>query len=407
MNVTFPIRWIPGRAASRSPQQSLRPRDFDPPIFTRLLVLQPTPFCNLDCDYCYLPERDNRARMSHETIGMAVRRLAEDGLLGPALTVVWHAGEPLVLPPGYYERAFDVVAAALPATCEVTHSFQTNATLIDDRWCDLFEKYRVQVGVSVDGPAVVHDAHRRTRDGKGTHAAVLRGLATLRRRGIGHHAIAVVTAEGLCHPDAIHDFFVEEGIVHVGFNFDEAEGGHGDSSLVGREQQHGAFIECMLGHMFASGERYQVRELAGALETIATSLPEYRWRGRSFPYNVQTIPFAMVSVAWNGDFSTFSPELLGQPEAGAQSFVFGNVLASGYLDGAQDQAFTRFWATVRAGVDACRESCTYFDFCGGGSPANTLYENGSAASTETLYCRLMVQTPLETVLTHIERDVRD
>jgi sulfatase maturation enzyme AslB (radical SAM superfamily) len=27
--------------------------DFDPPLHTRLLILQPTPFCNLDCDYCY------------------------------------------------------------------------------------------------------------------------------------------------------------------------------------------------------------------------------------------------------------------------------------------------------------------------------------------------------------------
>jgi sulfatase maturation enzyme AslB (radical SAM superfamily) len=30
-------------------------KDFDPPPSTQLLILQPTPFCNLDCDYCYLP----------------------------------------------------------------------------------------------------------------------------------------------------------------------------------------------------------------------------------------------------------------------------------------------------------------------------------------------------------------
>jgi len=27
----------------------------------QLLVIQPTPFCNIDCRYCYLPDRSNKA----------------------------------------------------------------------------------------------------------------------------------------------------------------------------------------------------------------------------------------------------------------------------------------------------------------------------------------------------------
>ena len=33
-----------------------------------LFILQPTPFCNLDCDYCYLPDRGNRARISEARV---------------------------------------------------------------------------------------------------------------------------------------------------------------------------------------------------------------------------------------------------------------------------------------------------------------------------------------------------
>ena len=49
---------------------------------TRLLILQPTPFCNLDCDYCYLPNRDDTRRMSIATVRLAAQRLVDDGLAG-------------------------------------------------------------------------------------------------------------------------------------------------------------------------------------------------------------------------------------------------------------------------------------------------------------------------------------
>ena len=33
-----------------------------------LLVLQPTPFCNVDCSYCYLPDRQSTQQMSAELL---------------------------------------------------------------------------------------------------------------------------------------------------------------------------------------------------------------------------------------------------------------------------------------------------------------------------------------------------
>lgn len=391
------------RLGQRRIETPFRATDFDPRLRTRLLVLQPTPFCNINCDYCYLPDRNNPARMSTATVRRAGQRLIEDDLLGDSLTVVWHAGEPLVLPPTYYQDAFAALREVLPSSTAISHSFQTNATLVDDEWCEFFLHHQVRVGVSVDGPAFLHDAHRRTRAGKGTHDRVQRALLTLGRYGVPYHAIAVVTAEALSHADAVHDFFVEADIHEVGFNFDEAEGGHSTSSISGREQGHGAFLERMLGHMNASGGRYQVRELVHAYHVIANGTPHYRWRDDVLPDNAQTIPFAIISVAWNGQFSTFSPELLGQSNIEYENFLLGDVMRTGYLASTDTDLFRRLWSAVRRGDEHCRQRCAYFEYCGGGSPANKLYENGSIESAETLYCRSMIQRPLETVLVSIEQ----
>lgn len=393
------MRVLPRAAAAAR----VRQQDFTPRLQTQLLVLQPTPFCNIDCSYCYLPQRDDRSRMDIHTVRLAARRLREDGLLGAELSVVWHAGEPLVLPPAYYEEAFAVIAEELPGT-EVTQAVQTNATLMSDVWCAFFLKHRVQLGVSVDGPAHLHDRHRRTRQGGGTHAQVLRGMALLRAQGVPFHAIAVVGAATLAEPDAFYDWFAAQGITELGCNFDEAEGPHLQSSLAGHEAAHAAFMARLLERALRGP--VVVRELAAAWRALREPLPRWQWLEglgqQRWPANTQVQPLALVTVAHDGSFTTFSPELLGQPAPAFGNFVLGHVQHGGYLQALRSDGFARLWSAIASGISACEKSCAYFDVCGGGAPANKFYEHGSFAATETLHCRSMVQRPFNAVLQRAE-----
>jgi uncharacterized protein len=377
--------------------------DFSPALRTRLLILQPTPFCNIACDYCYLPHRDSAARMSIATIRRAAERLRDDALVGPELTVVWHAGEPLAVPISFYDEAAAVLNDVLAPHCAVTHSIQTNATLIDERWCELFSRHGMRIGVSVDGPESLHDLHRRTRNGHGTHARVLDGMARLRAHGIPFHAIAVVTPATFAQADAFIDFFEAQGVTELGCNFDEAEGLHERSSLIGHESAHAAFIERLIDRSTAAGSRLRVRELAHAVHLVTHSLPTVRWHTESWPDNAQTLPFALITLAHDGSFTTFSPELLGQPSTEFNDFVLGNVATAGFLASARQEHFERLWSAIRRGTAECERSCAHYSFCGGGAPANKFYENGNLASGETLYCRTMVKRPFEAVLARLER----
>jgi uncharacterized protein len=399
------LHWRPTRrlpCAAGLDEDVFSPSDFLPRLRTQLLILQPTPFCNIRCDYCYLPDRDTRTRMPMDVVRAAVRRLVEDDLLGEELTVVWHAGEPTVLPPAWYEDAFAAVRQEIGGRAVVTHSMQTNATLIDASWCDFFLRHGVRLGVSVDGPAALHDAHRRTRNGHGTHALVRRGMRFLREAGVPFHAIAVVTAATLADADAFVDFFEAEGVQDIGCNFDEAEGGHAVSSLDTHEASHAAFVERLLDRTLAADGRLRMRELQHAFEAIRRGLPTVAWRGRTWPLNSQALPFALVTVAVDGRFSTFSPELLGQASPAHEDFAFGDVRQTGYFEATRGPAFARLWREIRSGIASCERCCAHFAYCGGGAPANKFFENGTFASTETLYCRTMVQRPFDVVLRRLE-----
>src|SRR4051812_11548630 len=149
------------------------------------VVMQPTTLCNLDCVYCYLPHRGLDNRMSVEVAGAvadSVNRWAADH---ERFSVVWHGGEPLATG----REHLSALMAPFPG---VEHHVQTNATLIDDAWCEFFARTRMRVSVSVDGPAARNGA-RVNRGGAPAYQRILRGIDSLRRHGIGFSALCVVS----------------------------------------------------------------------------------------------------------------------------------------------------------------------------------------------------------------------
>lgn len=366
----------------------------------RLLVLQPTPFCNLACDYCYLPDRDDRSRMSLGTLRRVFERLAESRLFGPEISVVWHAGEPLVVPLSFYRDACALIDEITEDRVDVRHCVQTNGTLIDAAWCRLLLERHFYVGVSIDGPAFLHDQHRRGRSGGSTHARVMRGIRALQDWGVPFHVICVLTRESLVFADEIFDFFMSAGITNVGFNVEELEGVHRATSLEGQDAEEAMrrFLARFLDRVVMSGHAMAVREfdaLLGSLGSIACSAEDG---------NDQTTPGRILSVDHAGSFSTFSPELLGFRSERHGDFRFGNVWTDSFASIAGNPAYRVVMKDVEEGVRRCRRDCEYFRVCGGGAPANKLFETGSFTASETLFCRLTRKAVADTVLNWSERE---
>jgi uncharacterized protein len=359
-----------------------------------LLVVQPTPFCNLDCSYCYLPDRANKQTIEPDVLERVFAWTFTSGLARAPFTVVWHAGEPMVLGTDFYAAAFEVISRHNSAGVDVGHSIQTNATLVDDAWCDFIRARGIRVGVSVDGPDFLHDRYRRTRSGRGTHERVMRGIDRLRRHGIAFHAIAVLTHASLDYPDEIYDFFVEHEIRQVGFNIEEIEGPHAASSLGAADAERGyrRFMSRFFDLVSRGREPLHVREFDSMLAAVMHG------GGDTDPVTQETMPFAIVSVDHMGNLCTYSPELLGLATERYGAFRFGNVCRDSLDDVLACERFRRVRDDVAAGIARCRAECEVFAYCGGGAPANKVFENGSFDSSETLFCRLTRKATLDVVL---------
>jgi uncharacterized protein len=146
------------------------------------IIMQPTSLCPLVCTYCYLPQRHLKRDMTPIVAAAVAAGIQPDW---PPVEIVWHGGEPLAVGPRRLAALLEPFEPLRQAGW-VQHKVQTGATLITDAWCELFERYEIGVGVSIDGPREAN-RHRVDRAGRPIFDRIVAGIETLKRHGIGVH----------------------------------------------------------------------------------------------------------------------------------------------------------------------------------------------------------------------------
>ncbi len=369
-----------------------------------LLVMQATTLCNLNCRYCYLTveQRRTRSKMSQDVVRNSIERVLGASLVTKPFSIVWHSGEPLAAGYAFFEEAFETIHGLLEGR-PYTHVIQTNGTLINPRWVELFKKYRVNVGVSLDGPREIHDRNRLDWGKNGSFERTLAGVQLLKQEKIPFYTISVVGRESVKHGRALYQFLRGLGPSIMGFSAEETEGAN-QSELHSFSDETLSELRTFWAEIYQEALRYDELPRVREFKNIYKGLYEITQPPRDVPTQAQLItPYRILSVGINGDFSTFSPELLPLQHERYGSFVFGNVMHDNLLDVFHHNLhFQRIAAEIQKGVASCKKSCDFFNICRGGAPSNKLMEHGRFDVTETMFCRHSRQTPALAVIEQME-----
>lgn len=352
------------------------------------VVMQPTTLCNLDCEYCYLPHRAADRRMPAEVahaVASTVNIWAADA---SRFSVVWHGGEPLA-------AGREHLGALMAPFVGVEHHVQTNATLVDDAWCEFFAAHDVRVGLSIDGPRGF-TVRRVLRSGTPAYDRIIRGVDTLRRHGVSFAVLAVVSDPTSGQAQRLYEFFAGLGCTVLGVNIEEQEGVNIRPNSYDSAKVRAFWAE--LTAAWCRDPRLEVREVEWALRYAGASLAGDA--DLLLPRRHDPIP----TIGHDGRVVLLSPELAGFESARYGDFTSGSVLVTPLSEIVASAARTPSgWiAEYLSGVEACRHTCPYFGFCGGAHAANRYFEQGRFDGTVTRHCRNSKISLLEGVLDHAQ-----
>lgn len=178
--------------------------------------------CNLDCHYCYYKDK-SILYPATDAFHMPENLLEEyivqhiEAAPGPAVDFSWHGGEPTTLGIAFFQKVVELQRKHKPAGWNIRNGIQTNGLLLDEEWGRFLQREGFRVGLSLDGPAELHDPYRVTRGGSPTHGQVMHAYELLRKMQVQIDILCVVHNMNVRNPLTVYRFFRSIGCQYLGF----------------------------------------------------------------------------------------------------------------------------------------------------------------------------------------------
>ncbi len=350
--------------------------------------------CNMSCAYCFASGNSmagggdeartacgtgRRMLMPTEVAERAIEFLVEHSGNRRRLDVDFFGGEPML--------NFDVVSStsayavqrARLAGKTVGLTLTTNGSLLDQDACRFLNDSGVNMVISLDGRASVHDRVRRFASGRPSYEECLRGarLLTESRRSWRTSPASPYTYVRGTYTHYNLDF--AEDVLHLvdeGFDYISMEP-----------------VVCESGHPLAITES-DLPRLFDEYERLAREYVRRAREGRPFRFfhfeldldGGPCIPRRMSGCGAGRDYIAVTPDGSIYPchqFVGREGFVMGNV-----WDGITNNALQEVFANANVATrQRCRE-CWARYMCGGGCHANAHMENGVIDEPYSLGCEL-------------------
>lgn len=177
--------------------------------------------CNIGCKYCFYLEKEHlypnnkNFRMSDEVLEAYIK----DYIAAQPtreVTFAWQGGEPTLLGVDFFRKVV-ALQKEHAGGHTVANCLQTNATLLNDEWCQFFHENQFLLGISIDGPEHIHDTYRVNKKGGATWAKVMHGIELCRKHRVEFNTLTCVHKANVSHPHEVYNFLKKIGSTYLQF----------------------------------------------------------------------------------------------------------------------------------------------------------------------------------------------
>jgi uncharacterized protein len=168
------------------------------------VMLIPTLGCPANCNYCWSSE-EKSPMMSIDTIKEVVEWLKV--FRQDSVTFTFHGGEPLLAGEEFYREALPLLAEGLSSR-HIAFAIQTNLWKLTPEIAEIFARYNVPIGSSLDGPQELNDLQR----GKGYYEKTMKGYEIAKAHGLTVRFITTFTSHSVKFREDIFNFYLDKGL---------------------------------------------------------------------------------------------------------------------------------------------------------------------------------------------------
>lgn len=184
-----------------------------PPI--NIMIKPASSACNMACSYCFY--RDVAAHREQAFEGMIsledMEQVVRAGMeyAEHICSFAFQGGEPTLMGLDFYRRVVELQKKYVRSGVTIHNAIQTNGYLIDEEWAAFFAEHHFLVGLSLDGPAELHNLNRLDAAGEGTFNRVLRAARIMEKHHVDFNILCVVTGRNARSVEKIYRFYRKQG----------------------------------------------------------------------------------------------------------------------------------------------------------------------------------------------------
>lgn len=181
------------------------------------MIFKVTESCNMACRYCYVDHKI-KGIISAENAKITIAKWVKAEGKDQKLTLIFHGGEPMLAGIKFFEEVIQFVENLKKQGYLIRISMQSNGTLFTDKVLDFLLDHNVEIGLSIDGPELIHDNTRPLVNGQNSHELVVKTIKKIKavRGRVG--IITVMTKLNIDYLINIYEYFKDIGITGISFN---------------------------------------------------------------------------------------------------------------------------------------------------------------------------------------------
>lgn len=345
------------------------------------IIFRMTNACNLNCAYCY--DRNNHLNYKEENKSFSKRidKIVQymQKILSNNTTrskIIFHGGEPLLIDAANYEELISKILNVRP---NVKFSVQTNATLLTKKHIDVFKKYNVSLGISLDGYNKEMNKYRVFSNGRSTFDLVMKKIKLLRQEKMNFGVIMSLTKDIIGHEEELYDFISENNLK---CNIRPVFSNSNENDMLMSNDDYFKFFKNIFEIWIEDEKRIRLRQINEIYEEFAKSLDENCRFGKCSSSGECFKNF--ISLDSNGDLYSCNRTYKNK------SFYYGNIedMTSYEIESKMQYMIKKRQSYIFS--SKCKE-CELFNECKGGCPANSYIKYGNIYSMDDYFCESKIK----------------